>query len=168
MNFGPFFLGIFAAVLFANLTTLGLLALIQGGPHLEFLNKLEQVLTVGDRSREHQSGDGLIDVTFRNTSNEELRCSIRPYAEFIPFLSIKSGGEKRFDGFKAGTRARCSIFFDGGAYSTILTYFVIDKAGVYDILLERVHCDTCKNRTWRWATVVVDPSGHPEHSRYRQ
>lgn len=166
MRFGPFFLGIFAAVLFANLATLGLVMLAQGSSTAQPFQKLEQLFPSSKQSREHRSTDGLIDVTFRNLSDKQLRCSTRPYAEYVPMLNLQGHSEKRFDGFTAGTHARCSINTNAKGHTTFLTYFVVDKAGVYELWLDRVPCEDCKTNRWRWATVVVDPSGKPEDGRH--
>ena len=103
-------------------------------------------------------------VTFRNTSGKTAKCALRNRGAYLPFLVLASNQSKRFDKFKIGSAIRCWTFIDAQS-TTILTYLTVSSAGKYEILQDKVACSTCNARTWRWATVVVDPSGVPHSSK---
>lgn len=159
MSTGKLFAVTLAAVIVGNLATLGILSALRDVRVGELGAWMERVgsghLLPG------QSG-----VTFRNTSDNRVRCWIKRAADedYTPVLVLHGRETKTFPDFPTGASGRCS-FDIGPGTSTTLSYFAFTRPGTYDLILDRVPCPACKGRDWRWATVVVDPAGHSDYNR---
>lgn len=104
-------------------------------------------------------------VSFVNNSDKLLKCSIKINNIYTPFIRLKPGSSKYFDGFELGSQVRCTTFIDKTQRSsTILTYFNVKTDGVYELLHEIVPCDTCTSK-FRPATIVVFPNGESYYAK---
>ncbi len=110
------------------------------------------------------SDANLAKISFNNTSNNHLRCSIKMGNEYVPFLSLQGLKSKSFQNFKLNSHVRCSIQINKTSF-TVLTYFQTRFSGEYDLLLSQVKCYTCKNRKTRWATIAVYPNGEAYYNK---
>lgn len=105
-----------------------------------------------------------ISVSFKNNSNNILKCEVLGQSDYVPFINLEGKQERHFDNFNAGSKVRCYISIDNRS-TTVLTYFDIISAGNYELLFDRVPCPSCRGIDWRWATVVVYPNGQADYNR---
>lgn len=111
------------------------------------------------------ANDGKSGVTFVNNSEKLLKCGLQTGNEYTPFIRLQPGGSKHFENFKIGSHVRCSTDIDKiERSSTVLTYFTVNTEGVYELLQERVACDTCRLK-FRWATIVTFPNGEAYYTK---
>lgn len=106
------------------------------------------------------------NVTFLNNSEKLLKCWIKIGNEYTPFIRLEPGKTKEFEGFKVDSDVRCQTEIDKNRSSTMLTYFSIKTEGVYELLQERVHCETCPSKV-RWATIVTYPNGEAFYTKWK-
>lgn len=107
------------------------------------------------------------DVTFINNSEKLLKCSKENDKEYIPFLRLKPNGLKRFENFAIGSKIRCSTqISEIKRSSTMLTYFTVKTAGIYELLQANVKCDTCPSKV-RLATIVTYPNGDSDYTHFK-
>jgi hypothetical protein len=105
-------------------------------------------------------------VTFMNNSEKLLRCDLKTGNEYTPFIRLQPGSSKHFENFKIGSQVRCYTDIDKtGHSSTPLTYFSVNTEGVYELLQERVACETCPAK-FRFATIVTFPNGEAFYNKY--
>lgn len=110
---------------------------------------------------------GNSSVSFVNNSEKLLKCSIQTDNDYIPFIRLQPGSSKHFDNFKLDSQVRCSTEVDRTARSsTMLTYFSVKTKGVYELLQERVACETCTSKI-RWATIVTFPNGEAHYTKWK-
>lgn len=112
------------------------------------------------------SQENSISVTFKNNSNNVLKCGIFEQDDYVPFISLDGKQDKHFDNFTVGSKLRCSINIDSRS-STVLTYFDVIASGVHELLLDKVPCPSCRGQDWRWATIIVSPNGHANYNRLK-
>lgn len=106
-------------------------------------------------------------VSFVNNSEKLLTCGIQTKKDYIPFIRLQPGSSKHFEGFKLGSSVRCSTDIDKTERSsTMLTYFSVNTEGVYELLQERVPCETCPLKI-RWATIVTFPNGQADYTKWK-
>lgn len=106
-------------------------------------------------------------VTFYNNSNKLLKCSLKKNGEYLPFIRLHPETSKHFDYFKLASQVRCSTEVNKAKRSsTMLTYFSVETAGVYEILQGNVPCKTCSKK-YRLATIVTFPDGEPHYTKFK-
>ena len=106
-------------------------------------------------------------VTFVNNSEKLLKCGIKTDTEYTPFIRLQPGSSKNFENFKLGSQVRCSTEIDKNKLSTtMLTYFTVKAEGVYELLQERVACETCPSKV-RWATIITFPNGEADYTKWK-
>jgi hypothetical protein len=113
------------------------------------------------------SQERMIDVSFKNNSNNTMKCQSLGMSGYTTFLSLEGKQQKTFSEFVPNIKARCYTVLTPGS-TTVLTYFKVSSAGTYELMLEKVSCRSCTQTTWRWATVVVNPNGQPDYNRLGQ
>lgn len=110
-----------------------------------------------------------ISVTFKNNSNNTLKCWIFQQDDYVPFINLNGKQERHFENFNAGSNVRCAIDIDSNS-STVLTYFDVKTAGTHELLLDKVPCPSCREKggkDWRWATIIVYPNGQADYNRLK-
>ena len=111
------------------------------------------------------ANEGKPTVTFNNNSDNLLKCEVKTDNEYTPFIRLQPGASKRFENFKLGSQVRCQTIIDDHS-STVLTYFNVNTEGIYELLKERVHCETCPSKL-RWATIVTFPNGEAYYTKWK-
>jgi hypothetical protein len=110
---------------------------------------------------------GKSSVAFVNNSEKLLSCSIQTEKDYIPFIRLQSGSSKRFENFKLASQVRCQTEVDKTERSsTFITYFSVNTEGEYELLQERVPCESCPSKI-RWATIVVFPNGEAHYTKWK-
>ena len=111
--------------------------------------------------------EGETSVSFANNSEKLLKCGIKTDTDYTPFIRLQPGSSKHFENFKLGSQVRCSTEVDKIKRSTtMLTYFSVTTEGVYELLQERVACETCPLKV-RWATIVTFPNGEADYTKWK-
>ena len=108
---------------------------------------------------------GIPSVTFVNNSDKLLKCDVQTDNEYTPFLRLQPSGTKRFENFKLGSQVRCQTDINEHA-STMLTYFGVNIEGTYELLQEKVPCETCPLKI-RAATIVTFPNGEAHYTKWK-
>ncbi len=108
---------------------------------------------------------GADHVSFVNNSPKLLKCSIKKNKDYIPFIRLEPGKSKSFESFKLGADVRCSTEIEKDHSTTTLTYFSIKTGGVYELLQEKVSCESCPSKI-RWATIVTFPNGDAFYNKW--
>lgn len=108
---------------------------------------------------------GTKNVTFLNNSPKLLKCWIKKNNDYIPFIRLEPGKSKSFEDFKLNSDVRCSTEIEKNHSTTMLTYFSIKTEGVYELLQERVSCESCPSKI-RWATIVTFPNGDAFYNKW--
>ncbi len=110
--------------------------------------------------------EGNPSVSFLNNSEKLLKCDVQTDNDFTPFIRLQPDSSKHFENFKLGSQVRCSTEVNKTARSsTMLTYFNVNAEGVYELLQERVACETCPLKI-RWATIVTFPNGEAHYTKW--
>jgi len=112
----------------------------------------------------HGSGQS-VNVTFLNNSSNLLKCSTYTNGKYTPFLRLHPEQSKSIAAFAKGSALRCWHQISSNS-STPLTYFNVNQAGIYDLLMEKVECGReCSNVKSRWATIASLPSGEAIYNK---
>lgn len=105
-------------------------------------------------------------VTFINNSDGRLKCSVFSEGGYVPFIRLSPNQSKAFSNYRLPKKVRCSISIDHRS-ATALTYFIVAEYGEYELLKEYVDCSSCKNRDYRYGTIVVHPNGKAEYNKLK-
>jgi len=92
-------------------------------------------------------------------------CAIKKNNDYIPFIRLEPNKSKSFEDFRLGSEVRCSTEIERDHSTTLLTYFSINTGGVYELLQERVSCESCPSKI-RWATIVTFPNGDAFYNKW--
>jgi len=110
---------------------------------------------------------GKASVSFVNNSEKLLKCDTQTDNDYTPFIRLQPGSSKHFENFKLGSQLRCLTEVNKTPHSTtMLTYFSVNTEGVYELLQERVACETCLSKI-RWATIVTFPNGEAHYTKWK-